>query len=274
MKWTWVVLVALAAGAPAAWSQDAVPIASPAQEAAVAETESQQFARAQLMEMAKYVASRDAFSVSLHVAYDAIQDTGQKIEFHERREIAVQRPNHVRVAARAGGGTGDLLLLDGTNITVSHGASSTYAQAPQPGDLDASVMYYVRDLRMRLPLAPLLLSHFSDELQRRVQSVEYVESTDLLGETAHHIVARGENVDFQVWVSDSDRPLPLRIVLTYRQEPGQPQFRADFRDWDLRPHFGKDSFVFTPSADARRIAFAAQFGAAPANEVKKAGGKP
>ena len=54
------------------------------------------------------------------------------------------------------------------------------------------------------------------------------------------------------------RPLPLRVVLTYVGEPGQPQFWANFSDWNTSPRLPETTFQFTPPAGARQIAFAAQ----------------
>jgi hypothetical protein len=62
----------------------------------------------------------------------------------------------------------------------------------------------------------------------------------------------------QLWIADGDRPLPLRIVLTYVDQPGQPQFRAQFLDWKTEPAVGTDAFRFTPPPTARQIAFAVQ----------------
>jgi hypothetical protein len=251
-----LLLIAALLSAQGVWAEDAAPTAVP-------ESESQQFARERLMEMAKFLAAKDAFSVTLGVAYDVVQDSGQKIEFGEIRELAIQRPKHVHIVEKGSDGEKNVLLFDGSNITVSNGVGGVYAQVPQPGDLDATVLYFVRDLRMRLPLAPMFMTRFPEELQRRVQSIEYVESTEILGEPAHHLAARTADVDFQVWIADSDRPLPLRIVLTYTQAEGQPQFRADFSKWDLAPRFGKATFAFKPPAGAQQIAFAAHFSAAP-----------
>jgi hypothetical protein len=126
-------------------------------------------------------------------------------------------------------------------------------------------VYFVRDLQMRLPIAPLLLTTFADELQRRIESIDYVGRTDFLGKPTHQIAVRATNVDFQMWISDTPQPLPLRVVITYRSEPGQPQFRADFSNWNLSPSVAKGDFAFTPPADARQIAFAAQLTPPPAN---------
>ncbi|MFZ2508309.1 MAG: DUF2092 domain-containing protein, partial [Steroidobacteraceae bacterium] len=91
-----------------------------------------------------------------------------------------------------------------------------------------------------------------------------VESTAILGPTAHHIAAQTNTVDFQVWIAEGERPLPLRIVLTYKNDPGQPQFRALFLDWNKTPEPAADAFVFTPPKDAHKILFAVQGPAAQA----------
>ncbi len=221
-------------------------------------TGSQRLARDRLMEMARFLGKTDRFSASLRITYDVVQDDGQKIEFGETRELAVQRPDRIRIVATSSDGDHNSMLFDGKLITISDDAAKVYAQAPQPGDIDATVVHFVRDLQMRLPLAPLLMARSADELQRRVRSIDYVEHTDILGEPAHHIAARTANVDFQVWIADGKQPLPLRIVMNYPTAEGQPQFRADFSDWDLSPRFGKKAFKFEPADDAKRILFAVQ----------------
>ena len=59
----------------------------------VAESVGQRFARDRLLEMARTLGAAERFSVSLNVAYDVVQDNGQKIEFGEIRELEVQRPD-------------------------------------------------------------------------------------------------------------------------------------------------------------------------------------
>lgn len=56
----------------------------------------------------------------------------------------------------------------------------------------------MRDLQMRLPVAPMLLTGFADELQRRIQSIDYVGRADFLGKPAYQITVRAAQVDFQM----------------------------------------------------------------------------
>ena len=37
----------------------------------------------------------------------------------------------------------------------------------------------------------------------------------------------------QLWIARGKEPLPRRVVITYKNAPGQPQFRADLYDWKI-----------------------------------------
>ena len=252
------LILATSLALTAATAQAQAP-AAPLQTLTLA-SESQRFAHDRLLEMARFLGSSQRFSVALRISYDAVQDDGQKIEFCEVRDVAVERPNRVRIAETSSDGSNNLMLFDGERITVSSGdgKSVVYAQTLQPGDIDATVVHYVRDLKLRLPLAPVLMSRLADELQRRLTGIDYVERSSLHGKPVHHIAGRTAAVDFQVWIADGKKPLPERIVITYKAEAGQPQFRADFSKWNLSPKFDKATFRFKPAANSSQIMFAVQ----------------
>jgi len=102
------------------------------------------------------------------------------------------------------------------------------------------------------------VSQLPAELKDRVRSVDYVEKTNIHGSPSHHLAARTDTVDFQVWVADGDKPLPQRIVITYKKDKGEPQFRAQFSDWNLAPAIEDSTFLVTPPDGAQKVPFAAQ----------------
>ena len=69
-----------------------------------------------------------------------------------------------------------------------------------------------------------------------------------------HLAARMSDVDLQVWVSQGEQPVPLRIILTYSNAPGQPQFRAVLNDWNFDPASTDATFSFVPPEGAEAIA--------------------
>lgn len=222
------------------------------------ETVSPGQAKAILMHMAEFVSKTQAFSVDVTDDYDVFQKSGQKIEFGETRKITVVRPNRVRVEVEQSNGDRSLLTFDGKDITVWNRTNNVYARTPKPGSIDDAVIYFVRDLKMRLPFAVLLLATAPAELEQRTRRLDYVEKTTIDGVPAHHLAGRTESVDYQAWIADGDKPLLLRLVLTYPASEGQPQFRARFSDWNLAPETSPSMFAFTPPPGAQQIAFLAK----------------
>ena len=221
-------------------------------------SESQLSAKGLVLEMAALLGGSDKFSVDMLVGYDTLQADGQKIEFGERRQLILERPAHLRNVTQTSDGRQETLLFDGESITLLETPANVYARAEQPGDIDTSVRFFLAELGMRLPLAVMLISQFPDELERRLLTIEYVEETDILGEPSHHVAGRTRDVDFQAWITTGELPLPLRIVLTYRKAPGQPQFRANFANWNLDPAIDSHTFRFEPPPGTSEIPLARQ----------------
>lgn len=186
----------------------ATPVAAPQ---AVAEPKE---AKDILLRMTRYLALAPRFSVNINTNYDVIQASGQKIEFGETRTIDAIRPNQLRVESEQSDGDKHIVLYDGKDITTFSPSQNVYAQVSKPRGIDGAVTYFLKDLRMRLPLAMLLLSRLPEKLEQRTLSLDYVERTKIHGAPAHHLAGRTETVDYQVWISEGAQPLPLRVVLT------------------------------------------------------------
>ena len=239
------------------WAADATD--EPAPDAAQL-SPSQTLGREILMEMADFLAGLERFGVTVRIGYDAIQPDGLKVEFMEVRDVTLARPSRLRSEETLSDGRTSFVLFDGAQMTTWDGTEQVYAQVEQPGTVDDALVYYTRDLGMRLPFAPLLLTRLPDEIERRLGFVDYVEANFLpvFGEAAHHIVARTAVSDMQLWIADSDKPFPLRMVVTYRNEPGQPRYWAEFSNWSQQPKTSKKHFRFEPPKGSRQIVFAVQ----------------
>jgi hypothetical protein len=227
-------------------------------------------AEAILMGMANFLSKTQRLAVDIRSGYDVVQDSGQKIEFGDMRRMVVARPDRMRVDVEDNEGDRRLILIDGKQVTVYGASHNVYAQSPVPGDLDKALGYFVQGLRMRLPLAAWFLSRLPAELDKRVRSLDYVGKVSFRGFPAHHLAARADAVDLQVWVADGDKPVPLRAVLTYREAEGQPQFWAEFSGWDLAPKVTDEMFAFTPPQGAQKIAFLRQLRGAGAESQQPA----
>ena len=211
-------------------------------------------AKAILMKMAEFMAKAPAFSMTLRSGYDAIQEDGQYIEFGEIRRILLQRPDRLRVETERSNGEQALTLFDGKKISVFKPEDNVYSQIEKPGTVDDAIVYLVRDLQFTLPLARMLHTGFVQHLEKKkITAISYVEENTLFDVVTDHLAIRTDDVDMQIWVAQGDEPLPRRVILTYMNAPGQPQFRGDFTEWSFSPKAASDSFTFIPPADAEQI---------------------
>jgi hypothetical protein len=220
---------------------------------------SEQRATAVLKNMSQYLAQAQNLSVTIRDGYDAVQQTGQKVEFGEVRKVTLSRPDRLRIDVERSDGEKSLVVFNGKQLTVYTPKANVYASVSRQGTVDQVIKYAVDDLKIRLPLAVMLLSTLPSELDRLVVSADYVETTT--EGPCDHVAARTKTgVDFQVWVAQGSQPLPRRIVITYKDEPGQPQFWADLSDWNLAPEISDALFAFTPPNGADRVQFLAGLG--------------
>jgi hypothetical protein len=230
-------------------------------------------ARAILNSTAAFLSKAAQFSVTIRAGYDAVQTSGQKIEFGEIRKVTLRRPDQFRSEVERSDGEKALVVFNGKDITVFTDKQKVYAIASRPGDLDGAVTYLLKDLGMRLPLAMMYLSTLPAEIDNRVRSVEMVEQSSIMMDVpCVHLAAQADDVDFQIWIPAQGDPLPRRIVITYKRDNERPQFWADFSEWNLSPNAPDALFTFSPPEGARQIPFLAQLeSAAPgrANTRKK-----
>jgi len=210
-------------------------------------------AAARLEAMATFLAKAQRLSVTIDCAYDVVQDSGEKIEFGERRELTLRRPDRARVDVTRRDGARRGLLFDGTQLTAFDLDEKVYATVSKPGTVDAAFDYFVNDLNMRLPLREILKTDFPRELKDVLGSARLVGEEQLGGAATDHIAFRGHTTDAQLWIPRDGDPLPKRIVITYRLAGGQPQFEADLGAWNLAPDLPDTLFTFTPAVGAEQI---------------------
>jgi hypothetical protein len=227
-----------------------------------------------LKKMSEFLAAAGRFSVTIRDGYDVVQESGQKIEFGEVRNVTVSRPDRLRIDVERSDGQKGLVIFDGKDITIYTADHNIYATTSRQGTLDQAIKYAVDDLKIRMPLALMLLSTLPSELDKLGVSADYVETTTITDVPCDHLAGRtAAGVDFQVWVAQGNEPLPRRIVITYKDENGQPQFRADLSNWNLAPDVSDALFAFTPPNGAERIQFLAEVRAAAATATPKKGNK-
>jgi hypothetical protein len=205
-----------------------------------------------LRKMGTCLAGARQFSLSVQVTSDDILDSGQKIQLSNARKIVVVRPNRVYVEL-----SGDLdngqAVYDGQTFTILDNNQGTYSVTKVPDTLDEMMDYMVERYGLSMPLADILISDPYTSAIRNVRIGRYVGVHQVNGIKCHHLAFRQDLIDWQIWIEDSDTPLPRKLVITYKEQPGQPQFVAVFDKWNLSAQVPEGLFTFKAPAGAKRV---------------------
>jgi hypothetical protein len=212
-------------------------------------------ATVRIKQMAQYLAGAQKLQVRIMSGYDVVQSTGEKIQFMEARQVALVRPNKMRIDVERDDGKKSLIIFNGNDISTYDFSRKVMASASRPGDIDGALKYFVRDLQMRIPLAMLFTADLPAELNESIKSAEVVQKVTLFDTPCLQIAVREKNVDFQVWIPETGAPLPRRIVITYKRDKEKPQYWADFSNWNLSPDTPESFFNFEPPEGTQRIPF-------------------
>jgi hypothetical protein len=174
--------------------------------AAIVPARGEDAAGARVRAMASFLAKAPRLSVTIDCAYDVLQDSGEKIEFGERRVVVLRRPDRARVDVTRRDGSRRGVVFDGTQLAVFDLDEKVYSTVSKPGTVDAAFDYFVNELNMRLPLHELLKSDLPAALKDVVGTARLVASERVGDVATDHIALRGATADMQLWIPPRGRP--------------------------------------------------------------------
>ena len=210
-----------------------------------------------LKRSADFIAESRSFSIAVEYGFDVVQASGQKIEFGGTRKITARRPDRARIEFARRDGTQGELVFDGKQVILVNNNENLYSIANRSGDVGAVLDFVADKLGVPIPLRDFLAPDPATVLTQGLVAARYGGEATIAGVACDHLAFRTETVDYQIWISRGEQPLPRRMVITYREAEGEPQFWAQFMKWDINPELGDSLFVYEPGDGAEEIPFIA-----------------
>jgi hypothetical protein len=206
-----------------------------------------------LKEACSCLSNLKQFGIKVEETFDEMSSSGQKIQLSNHRTVLVSRPN--RIKAESEGDTAKrYFYYDGKTITLFDPEAKLYAASKAPAAIDAMFDFLNETHGFSIPTADLLYADPHKILTEQVEDGEYVRLHRVGTKKCHHLAFRQRGMDWQLWVDAGEKPLPLKFLITYRRQPGEPQFASMFT-WDLSAKPADDDFVFKAPEGARKIEF-------------------
>ena len=131
--------------------------------------------------------------------------------------------------------------------------TAVYATFDAPATIDAT-LDAIEARGMALPFTDLLHTTPCGGLQT-LQKGSYAGRHFLDGDWYHHLLLETDGVDVQMWVAIGDEPEIRKLIVTYRDAPGEPQYTAVLTDWNFAPAIDSATFAFVPPEGVRKVAY-------------------
>lgn len=225
-------------GVQAQTAQTAAPAAAPAANAV------DPAAIQALKDMGAYLQSLKRFQVTTDVTGERVLMDGQKLQHTATATLDVARPTMLRarmVSARSE----RELFYDGKTATLYTPAQKSYSSVALSDTLAGLAEALQQKYGIELPLSDLFVWGTPAAAFDKIESAMNA-GQDIIGDdVTNHYAFRQGKLDWQVWITAGNRPLPRKIVITNRADEARPQ-SVSLIEWNLNPTFKDSTFAFVP----------------------------
>lgn len=144
---------------------------------------------------------------------------------------------------------------DNEKITLLTVPANLYATAEIPGTTDEVLDLLIDENNITIPLADLLYSNPFEILTESIDEAYYAGLHRVDKTVCHHLVFIQDNIDWQIWIEEGHRALPRKLLITYKNEEGQPRHDVKIDNWNFAPLTTDKTFEFIPPPGALEIEF-------------------
>jgi hypothetical protein len=207
-----------------------------------------------LKEMGDYLKTAGAFTFHAESSYDAIDRNGQRIRYGGTTDVALHRPDRLRSVFN-GDERKTQTFYDGKTVTIYNPEINMYAVTDVPPDIDSAIDKIFDKYGVSVPLADLVYADPYNILIANIIEGRWIGLHSIAGVPCNHLAFTQESIDWQIWIEEGPRPVPRQVLITYKDEPGWPQYLARLKSWDFEPQFSNDYFQFQPPAGSDEMEF-------------------
>ncbi len=209
-------------------------------------------ADALLKKMSDYMAGLKSYSADAYVFDEQIMGDGFKLSILRSGTIKTQRPNKLHVT-RKGMLQDQEVFFDGSRLVIHGKALGVFLEVPVAGDLDDALDVVTDTLGAELPARDLLSTDAYTPMIEPVIESAFLGTVEIGGVSCRQMAFRTDEVDWQLWVEEGEKPLPCRYTITSKWTYGAPQFTVTFTNWKVNQNFPASEFVFTAPKDTKSL---------------------
>jgi hypothetical protein len=231
------------------------PVAQPARPVPPPAPVIEKYALERLKQMSEKLASAKSFTYRSNNFMEVqAEATGQFLTFFVETEVALQRPNKLRVNV-FGDVPGFQFYFDGTKVSAFDPQKNVHSVSEPIETIDEMLEFVTTKAHINFPSADFMYSDPYAVMTKNLTHAIVVGPSMVNGVPCEHFAYMEPSLNWEIWIENGKRALPLRLAMTYKQVPNFPRFMMEYKDWNLNPKLKADIFVFKAPANSKQIGF-------------------
>ncbi len=150
-------------------------------------------------------------------------------------------------------GSDHFYYYNGSQMVYYSVEGNFYTAADAPRTTLEMLNWLDEEFGVKLVLADFLYPDFSLSLVESMDYIQYLGSTTLDGKQVLHIGTANESMTVQLWISQDLELKPVKVVLTYLDEPYARQTEVSFDSWEVNQTYPTSVFEFLPPPSSNQI---------------------
>lgn len=205
-----------------------------------------------LAAMSENLKQKTSLSVDYDADHEIVDLAGRKLQYSASGTLALDRAKGLHITRK--GPFADVeVIFDGKTISLYGKALNVYAQLDSPGpSIEEATEEFRAATGLDAPGADLLATDPFTVLTDGTTEGSVVGSAFVGGVECDHLAFRTDIVDWQIWVSKGENPLPLKYVITTKWVTGGPQYSLRLTNWKS-DGIDPGQFAFSPPAGAKEV---------------------
>jgi hypothetical protein len=189
------------------------------------------------------------------ISYEIPSRYGPPLVHTTRSEVALQRPDKLRVLTPGDGPTQEF-YYDGKTMMAFSPAEDLVAVGEAPPTIDATLEAAYKSAAIYFPFTDVIVADPYKDIAEDLELAFYIGQSTEMGGTPTDMVAYVSSGAFvQVWIGTEDK-LPRRARAVYADDPAQLRHDMVLSNWQLDPVLPPDTFTSSKALAAKRIPFA------------------
>ena len=192
------------------------------------------------------------FSADAFVSDERIMADDLKLSALRTGSLKVQRPDNFFFESQ-GLMRDQAFYFDGEQLGILANRLGLAVELPVPGDIEAALDTLTVALGAELPARDLVSADLYTPLIEPVQESAALGVVEINGIDCRQLAFRTDEVDWQIWIAEGDRPLPCRYTITSKWVYAAPQFTVSFSNWQINPSFPDADFQMAIPAGTESV---------------------